>query len=150
MNAKRKGTRNERRSIALLEALGYRCTRAAASLGVWDIVAISATDIALCQVKTNTWPRQGGAMAEFKAPSPCRKLIHRWRDGEKYRTCGSCEGAAPRGKFALCCLGPPRANLHEVPARRQSQIKVVPLDFEREAPRLWAFFCGSYPENYTD
>jgi hypothetical protein len=35
MNAKRKGTRNEHRSMLLLEATGYRCTRAAASLGAY-------------------------------------------------------------------------------------------------------------------
>jgi len=45
MNCKRKGTRNEYKSIRLLEAAGYICTRAAASLGVFDIVAISETDI---------------------------------------------------------------------------------------------------------
>ncbi len=33
MNAKRKGSRNKHRSMALLEAAGYQCTRAAASLG---------------------------------------------------------------------------------------------------------------------
>ncbi|HEV8715518.1 MAG TPA: hypothetical protein VGX03_22145 [Candidatus Binatia bacterium] len=32
-NAKRKGAKREHRSIALLEVAGYRCTRAAASLG---------------------------------------------------------------------------------------------------------------------
>jgi hypothetical protein len=32
LNAKAKGSRNERRSIALLEAAGYACTRAAASM----------------------------------------------------------------------------------------------------------------------
>ena len=32
MNAKAKGTRNEHRSMAVLEAAGYRCTRSAASL----------------------------------------------------------------------------------------------------------------------
>jgi hypothetical protein len=31
--SKAKGTRNEHRSIALLEASGYRCTRSAGSLG---------------------------------------------------------------------------------------------------------------------
>jgi len=36
MNGKRKGTRNEHRSMALLERAGYRCTRSAASLGEWD------------------------------------------------------------------------------------------------------------------
>ena len=37
MNSKAKGSRNEHRSMALLEAAGYRCTRAAASLGAWDV-----------------------------------------------------------------------------------------------------------------
>jgi Holliday junction resolvase len=56
MNAKRKGNRNERRSMALLEAAGYRCSRSAASLGAWDTVAIGPADIVLVQVKTNAWP----------------------------------------------------------------------------------------------
>ena len=33
MNAKRKGTRNEHRSIVILGAAGYACCRSAASLG---------------------------------------------------------------------------------------------------------------------
>jgi hypothetical protein len=56
MKAKRNGTRNEHRSIRLLESAGYRCTRAAASLGAWDIIGISSTDVVLCQVKTRDWP----------------------------------------------------------------------------------------------
>lgn len=52
MNAKRKGTRNEHRSIALLETAGYACTRAAASLGAWDIIGVSSADVVLVQVKT--------------------------------------------------------------------------------------------------
>jgi len=47
MNAKAKGSRNEHRSRAILEAAGYAVTRAA-SLGVFDMVGISATDIVLC------------------------------------------------------------------------------------------------------
>lgn len=47
MNTKRKGSRNEHRSMALLEANGYAVTRAAASLGVFDLVAIGSTDIVL-------------------------------------------------------------------------------------------------------
>jgi Holliday junction resolvase len=43
--SKRKGTRNEHRSIALLEASGYHCTRSAGSLGDWDIVAIGSRRI---------------------------------------------------------------------------------------------------------
>jgi len=81
VNAKRKGTRNEHRSIALLESAGYRCTRSAASLGEWDIVGIGSTDVVLVQVKTRDWP--GAAETEtlrlFPAPANARKLVHRWR-----------------------------------------------------------------------
>lgn len=85
MNAKRKGTRNEHRSMVILEAAGYRCTRAAASLGVFDIVGIGSADIVLVQVKTRDWP--GSVEAEtirsFVAPLNARKLIHRWRDRQR-------------------------------------------------------------------
>ena len=46
----------EHRSIRLLEAAGYACTRAAASLGAWDIIGVGSTDFALVQVKTRDWP----------------------------------------------------------------------------------------------
>jgi Holliday junction resolvase len=39
MNANAKGTRNEHRSMRLLEAAGYAVTRAAASLDAWDLSA---------------------------------------------------------------------------------------------------------------
>jgi len=82
MNPKAKGTRNEHKSIAILEAAGYRCTRAAASLGIFDVIGISATDVVLCQVKSNSWP--GSVEMEqiklFPAPPNARKLIHRWWD----------------------------------------------------------------------
>ncbi len=82
MNAKRKGTRNEHRSIRLLEADGYRCTRAAASLGAWDIIGIGSADMVLVQVKTNAWPgsTEIETLTEFRCPQNCRRLIHRWRD----------------------------------------------------------------------
>ena len=82
MNCKAKGTRNEYKSIRLLEAAGYICTRAAASLGVFDIVAISETDILLVQVKSNR--RESAVEREqiemFPCPTNARKLIHVWRD----------------------------------------------------------------------
>lgn len=85
MNAKRKGTRNEHRSIRLLKAAGYACTRAAGSLGVWDIIGIGSTDLVLVQVKTRDWP--GAVELEtlrlFVAPGNCRKLVHRWRDRQR-------------------------------------------------------------------
>jgi hypothetical protein len=54
MNTKRKGNRNEHRSIALLEAAGYLCTRAAASLGVFDIVGIGTPMWVLVLVQTKS------------------------------------------------------------------------------------------------
>jgi Holliday junction resolvase len=56
MNAKRKGTRNEHRAIKLLESTGYYCTRAAGSLGMWDIVAVGKQGLRLIQCKTNRKP----------------------------------------------------------------------------------------------
>jgi hypothetical protein len=85
MNTKGKGTRNEHRSMLLLEAAGYRCTRAAASLGTWDILSIGSTDVMLVQVKTRDWP--GSAEMETLRLFPClgnvRKLVHRWRDWQR-------------------------------------------------------------------
>jgi Holliday junction resolvase len=85
MNAKRKGTRNEHRSMRLLEASGYSVTRAAASLGAWDIIGISATDVVLCQVKSNAWPGSAEmeTLRDFAAPPNARKIVHRWRDRQR-------------------------------------------------------------------
>ncbi len=85
MNAKRKGNRQEHRSMKLLEAAGYSCTRAAASLGAWDIIAIGATDIVLVQVKTRDWPcaEEMETLRLFRAPANARKLVHRWRDRQQ-------------------------------------------------------------------
>lgn len=85
MNAKAKGNRNERRSRDILEASGYRVTKAGGSLGVWDLIGIGSRDIVLCQVKTRDWP--GSVEMEeitlFTCPPNCRKLLHRWRDRER-------------------------------------------------------------------
>ena len=85
MNSKAKGTRNEHRSILLLESAGYQCTRAAASLGVWDIVGIGSADVVLVQVKTRDWPGsvETETMKLFPVPANCRKLIHRWRERQR-------------------------------------------------------------------
>lgn len=79
MSAKAKGTRNEHRSIRLLESAGYQCTRAAASLGAWDIVGIGSTDVVLVQVKTRDWPGsvEMETLRGFVVPANCRKLVHR-------------------------------------------------------------------------
>jgi Holliday junction resolvase len=54
MNAKAKGSRAERRAIAILEAAGYVCTKAGGSLGLFDVIAIGAADVRLLQVKAGT------------------------------------------------------------------------------------------------
>ena len=85
MNTAGKGARNERRSMALLEAAGYKCTRAAASLGAWDLIGIGSTDVVLVQVKTRDWPGalEMDQLKLFPAPPNCRKLLHRWRDRQR-------------------------------------------------------------------
>jgi Holliday junction resolvase len=85
MNTKRKGSRNEHRSMKLLAATGYACTRAAASLGVFDIIGIGSSDVVLCQVKSNRWPSEVEmeSIRLFPAPATCRKLVHRWRDRQR-------------------------------------------------------------------
>lgn len=85
INAKAKGARAERRSIELLESQGYACTRAAASLGVFDIIAIGEVFILLVQVKSNRWPSSAEmeAIRQFPAPPNARKVIHRWNDYQR-------------------------------------------------------------------
>lgn len=82
MNHKGKGTRNEHRSIRLLKADGYICTRAAASFGIWDVIGIGSNDVVLVQVKTRDWPSSAELeeLRGFPCPSNCKRLIHRWRD----------------------------------------------------------------------
>lgn len=69
--------------MAILTAAGYACSRAAASLGIFDVIAIGAADIRLVQVKS------GGAycsgiereqIARFVAPSICSREIWRFPD----------------------------------------------------------------------
>jgi Holliday junction resolvase len=85
MNTKKKGSKNERRSIRILEAAGYCCLKAGASLGVFDIVGIGSHDIVLCQVKSNRWPLAAEieAIQLFPAPPNARKLLHRWNDRQR-------------------------------------------------------------------
>lgn len=71
--------------MRLLEAAGYRCTRSAASLGEWDIIGIGSTDFVLCQVKTRDYPGavEMETLQAFPCPPNCRRLVHRWRDGQR-------------------------------------------------------------------
>lgn len=82
-NSKAKGSRNERRSRDIFRAAGYYVTRAGASLGEWDLVALGPHGVILCQVKTRDWPGalEMGALRE-SCPWPyVTRLVHRYRDG---------------------------------------------------------------------
>ena len=85
MNAKRKGSRNEHRSRRLLEAAGYSVTRAAGSLGAWDLIGVSGTDFVLVQCKSNRppSPAERESLALFACPANCKRLIHTWYDRER-------------------------------------------------------------------
>lgn len=78
--SKSRGTRNEHRTMRLLETMGYRCTRSAASLGEWDVIAVGVTDTLLVQVKSNRWPppAEMAVLREFVCPPGVRKVVHRW------------------------------------------------------------------------
>jgi hypothetical protein len=67
----------------LLEADGYHTTRAAGSLGTWDVIGIGDEDVILLQVKTNRWPRavEMQMLRQFPTPPNVRKLVHCWRRG---------------------------------------------------------------------
>lgn len=83
MNAKRKGTRNEHRTILALEAQGYKCSRAAGSLGAWDVMAFGRQRVLLVQVKTNRpAPRKEmEALRQFEIPNCCvSKQLWIWKD----------------------------------------------------------------------
>jgi Holliday junction resolvase len=85
MNAKAKGNRQEHRAMRILEAAGYACTRAAASLGVFDIVAVSGQGVRLIQVKSNRppCPAERETIALFQAPPGASKEIWIFRDRER-------------------------------------------------------------------
>lgn len=81
-NKKAKGSRNELKTIRLLERAGYRCIKSGGSLGPFDVVGISATDFVLIQCKSNEPPRpaEREALQDFSCPPNCKKLIHVWKD----------------------------------------------------------------------
>jgi len=86
MNAKRKGTRNEHKSRRFLETAGYCVTRAAGSLGAWDLVGIGLTDVVLLQVKSNRAPSpaEREALWLFPCPQNCTRLVHVWHDSQRW------------------------------------------------------------------
>ena len=86
MNRKAKGSRNELKTVRALEGLGYKCTKAGGSLGVWDIIAINPLQVRLIQVKSNRKPGKD-EMSKMKAficpPRCCTKELWVWTDRVK-------------------------------------------------------------------
>jgi Holliday junction resolvase len=82
MNRKAKGNRNEYKSMRLLEAIGYICFRMAGSFGIFDLIAVSPTDILFIQVKSNRMPSRAelNTIKSFACPFSTRKIIHVWQD----------------------------------------------------------------------
>lgn len=81
-NAKAKGSEREHKTIRWLEKHGYSCTRSAASLGAFDIVAIHDLGVLLIQVKSNCWPSPAERQEMLAIPQPKHllKLMIRWDD----------------------------------------------------------------------
>lgn len=80
---KRKGTRLELKTIQRLEDKGYKCTRAAGSLGDWDLIAINADYVLLIQVKANKPPskKEMKKLGHYKVPPIIvYKEIWVWQD----------------------------------------------------------------------
>lgn len=86
MNPKRTGTRNEHRCRRLLETAGYAVTRAAGSLGAWDLVGIGPADVVVVQVKSNRppAPAERETPAGFSCPSNCKRLVHVRHDRQRW------------------------------------------------------------------
>jgi hypothetical protein len=89
INTKRKGNRNEYKSRKFLEKDGYICTRAAASLGEWDLIGLRNESVVLVQVKSNKWPSSKemevlNSFFDIVCPR-CghiigKRILHRWDD----------------------------------------------------------------------
>lgn len=87
MNGKRKGTRAEHRAMRILEAAGYVCTRASASLGLFDVIAVGPSDVRLIQVKAGTKYLSGVEREQIVAlPVPRNVTRECWRFPDRCRT----------------------------------------------------------------
>lgn len=85
INTKAKGTRIEHKVMKMLESIGYTCTRAGASLGVWDIVAVHPSHTRFIQVKANRRPGsvELEAMKSFRCPPGGTAELWVWVDNER-------------------------------------------------------------------
>lgn len=90
MNAKAKGARAELRCIKALEDRGWLCTRAGASLGAFDVIALmpSRDTAVFIQVKsgTNKLRRKERAALEALAPDSLSIFIQHWHWDRRWTT----------------------------------------------------------------
>ena len=86
IKTKAKGNRNEKKSIVMMEALGYRCTKSSASLGLWDFVGYNRHHWVCVQVKSNRNPAkmEMDILKEEEVPPNTSKLLHVWVDYARY------------------------------------------------------------------
>lgn len=80
-NAKAKGNQREHKCMKSLEDVGYSCVRAAASLGVFDVIASNRLGTRYIQVKSNCWPcpAERRAMAHALRKLPPGSTAECWR-----------------------------------------------------------------------
>ena len=82
INTAAKGRRLEHKTIRVLEAAGYDCTRAAASKGTWDIVAMNEDNLRLIPGQANhpPGPKERQSLAGAKAPPLASREFWVWKD----------------------------------------------------------------------
>ena len=83
MNTKGKGSRAERRAMQILQDAGYVCTRAGASLGLFDVIAIGPADVRCIQVKSGgeyLSAIEREAIVGLVVPANCSKEAWRFPD----------------------------------------------------------------------
>jgi Holliday junction resolvase-like predicted endonuclease len=80
MNAKRKGSRQERKARKALEAAGYLVIKAGGSLGLFDLVAENRQGVRHIQVKSNRLPdpAERENMLSVKGRLPQNSTIEIW------------------------------------------------------------------------
>jgi len=87
VNTKAKGTRAEHKCMAALEAAGYVCTRASASLGLFDVIAVGPCDVRLVQVKAGTKYLSGIEREQIMAMTvPANVSRECWRYPDRAKT----------------------------------------------------------------
>lgn len=79
-NPKQKGSRQERKAKQILQQAGYLVTKAAGSLGLFDLIAENQNGIRHVQVKSNRIPDpcERKTMINMKAQLPANSTIEYW------------------------------------------------------------------------